>query len=103
MPHDRGLRPWLARLVASGEASFMRWESASQRLLDRELTTGWPWLIRPGVRWLQFGEHPRRGDVELAARCAAHCRPASRVSFRSTFDDHDQVAAIESDQRLPAE
>jgi len=101
MPHDLGLRPWLARLVASGESSFMHWASASQRLLDRKLTTGWPWLIRPGVRWLQFGEHPRRGDVELAARCAAHCRPASLVSFRSTFDDHDQVAALAAFAHMP--
>jgi pimeloyl-ACP methyl ester carboxylesterase len=102
MPLDLGLRPGLARLAALGEPHLMRWASASRRLLDRELTTRRVWLIRPGVRWLQFGEHPRPADVQLVATCVAQCRPANFVDFRATFDDHDQAAALSAFRNLPA-
>ncbi|MGH3751898.1 MAG: alpha/beta fold hydrolase [Pseudonocardiaceae bacterium] len=101
MPLDLGLRPGLARLVARGEPHLMRWASASRRLRDRDRTTTWVGLVRPGVRWLQFGEHPRRADVQLAATCVAQCRPANFVDFRATFDDHDQAAALAAFRNLP--
>lgn len=101
MPLDFGLRPGLARLVFRGEPHLMRWASASRRLLDRKLTTRRVGLIQPGVRWLQFGEHPRRADVELAARCVAQGRPANLVNFRSTFDDHDQAVALAEFRHIP--
>jgi pimeloyl-ACP methyl ester carboxylesterase len=101
MPLDLGLRPGLARLVSRTEPHLMRWMSASQRLRDRELTSRRVGLVRPGVRWLQFGEHPRRADVELAASCVAQGRPANLVNFRSTFDDHDQAVALAAFRHMP--
>jgi pimeloyl-ACP methyl ester carboxylesterase len=82
MPLDLGLRPGLARLVSRAELPLMRWASASQR-------------------WLQFGEHPRRADVQLAASCVAQGRPANLVNFRSTFDDHDQAVALAAFRHIP--
>jgi pimeloyl-ACP methyl ester carboxylesterase len=101
MPLDFGLRPGLARLVSRTEPHLMRWVSASQRLRDRELTSRRVGLVRPGVRWLQFGDRPRRADVELAASCVAQGRPANLVNFRSTFDDHDQAVALAAFRHMP--
>lgn len=101
MPLDLGLPPGLAPLVARGEPHLMRWLSATRWLLDRDLTARWVGLVRPGVRWLQFGERPRCADVELAATCVAHCRLANFVDFRATFDDHDRAAALAAFRHLP--
>lgn len=101
LPLELGLPPWLARMVARGESSLTRWASGSQWLMSRERTARWPGLVRPVVRWLQFGEHPRRADVTLSSRCVARCRPASMVAFRATFDDYEQAAALAAFRHLP--
>jgi pimeloyl-ACP methyl ester carboxylesterase len=101
MPLDLGVRPALARALARVEASFNRWASRSRWLLGREVTTRRPGSIRSGVRWLLFGKRPRRADVELTASCVAHCRPASLVTFRATFDDYDQAAALAAFRYIP--
>ncbi len=101
VPHSLGLRPGVARMVARGESALRRWALASPWWLRREPITKWPGLIRPGVRWLLFGEHPRRADVELGAACLAQGRAANLVTFRATLDEHDQVSALAAFQQIP--
>jgi len=101
MPLDFGLRPPLARLIASGETRLMRSQSIARRLRGRERSVRRAGLIRPGVRWLLFGEHPRRADLDLTARCMAQSRPSNLVDFRPTFDDHDRAAALAAFTRTP--
>ncbi|MFN2479540.1 MAG: hypothetical protein ABR615_10285 [Pseudonocardiaceae bacterium] len=112
VPHSLGLRPGLARMVARGETALRRWALASPWWLRREPIIRRTALIRPGVRWLLFGAHPRPADVALCATCLAQGQAANLVTFRSTLDEHDQVAAerieelvslVKSDQRLSAE
>ncbi|MGH3601458.1 MAG: alpha/beta fold hydrolase, partial [Pseudonocardiaceae bacterium] len=74
VPHSLGLRPGLARMVARGETALRRWALASQWWLRREPVIRWTGLIRPGVRWLLFGAHPRPADVTLCATCLAQGR-----------------------------
>lgn len=100
--HDLGLRSWPARVVTGGESLFWRWAMRSRWFLNRSLTTKRPGLIRPVMRWLNFGEHPRRSDVTLVTRCIAGSRPASLVGFRAGFDEHDQVASLAAFRHLPA-
>ena len=102
MPHDLGLRPWQARVILGAESVFRRWAMRSRWYLNRSRTAGWPLLIRPAMRWLNFGEHPRRSDVTLVTRCIADSRPASLVGFRAGFDGHDQVASLAAFRQLPA-
>jgi pimeloyl-ACP methyl ester carboxylesterase len=101
VPHNLGLRPELARMVARGETALRRWALASGWWLRREPITRWTGLIRPGVRWLLFGAHPRPADVTLCATCLAQGRAANLVTFRSTLDEHDQVAALAAFRQIP--
>lgn len=101
IPLDLGLRPGLARMVARGESRLMRAKSVSRLLRGRQRTVRRAGLVRPGVRWLLFGEHPRRADLDLTARCMAQSRPANIVDFRPTFDDHDRAAALAAFTRIP--
>ncbi|MGH3673099.1 MAG: alpha/beta fold hydrolase [Pseudonocardiaceae bacterium] len=102
VPHDLGLRPWQARVIAGGESLFRRWAMRSRWFLNRGMTAKRPGLIRPAMRWLNFGEHPRRADVTLVTRCIAASRPASLVGFRAGFDEHHQVASLRAFRHLPA-
>jgi pimeloyl-ACP methyl ester carboxylesterase len=101
LPLELGLPPGLARIVARGESSVIRWASGSRWLMGRERTARWAGLVRPVVRWLQFGEHPQRADVALSSRCVARCRPASMVAFRATFDEYEQTAALAAFRHMP--
>lgn len=101
VPHNLGLRPQLARMVARGETALRRWALASGWWLRREPITRWTGLIRPGVRWLLFGAHPRPADVMLCATCLAQGRAANLVTFRATLDEHDQVAALAAFRQIP--
>jgi pimeloyl-ACP methyl ester carboxylesterase len=101
VPHNLGLRAELARMVARGETALRRWALASGWWLRREPITRWTGLIRPGVRWLLFGAHPRPADVTLCATCLAQGRAANLVTFRSTLDEHDQVAALAAFRQIP--
>lgn len=102
MPHDLGLRPWQARVIAGGESLFLRGAMRSRWFLNRTMMAKHPGLIRPAMRWLNFGEHPRRSDVTLITRCIADSRPASLVGFRAGFDEHDQIASLAAFRHLPA-
>jgi len=101
IPISFGLRPRPARVVARIENRLMRAESISRRLRGRERTVGRAGLVRPGVRWLLFGKHPRRADVDLTAQCMAQSRPANIVDFRPTFDDHDRATALAAFTDIP--
>lgn len=101
IPLDLGLRPGMARLVARGENRLMRAKSVARLLRDRQRTVRRAGLVRPGVRWLLFGEHPRRADIDLTARCMAQSRPANIIDFRPTFDDHDRARALAAFTRIP--
>lgn len=101
IPITLGLRPAPARLVARIENRLMRAESISRRLRGRERTLRRAGLVRPGVRWLLFGKHPRRADIDLTARCMAQGRPANIIDFRPTFEDHHRTAALAAFTDIP--
>jgi pimeloyl-ACP methyl ester carboxylesterase len=62
--------------------------------LGREVITKRPGAIEPFVRWLVFGVGARAGDVAAVARMVASCRPATMLTFRRTFDEHDRREAL---------
>lgn len=62
--------------------------------LGHEMITRYPRAIEPFVRWLVFGAAARVADVAAVARMAASCRPATMLTFRSTFDEHDRREAL---------
>ena len=101
IPITLGLAPAAARQVARIENRLMRAESISRRLRGREWTVRRAGLVRPGVRWLLFGKHPRRADIDLTAQCMAQSRPSNIVDFRPTFDDHDRAAALAAFTDIP--
>jgi len=70
--------------------------------LGREAITRHPRAIEPFVRWLVFGVGARAGDVAAVARMAASCRPATMLTFRGTFDEHDRRDALVAFDGSPA-
>ena len=70
--------------------------------LGREVMTRHPKAIEPFVRWLVFGVGARAADVAAVARMAASCRPATLLTFRQTFDEHDRRQALAAFDGSPA-
>ena len=93
-----GLPGPAGRLVRGGERLLGR----SRRFRSRPTFARRPALVRPGLRWLLFGEHPRRSDVDLTVRCVADCRPGTVVDFRPAFDEHDRRQALAAFEGNPA-
>lgn len=102
IPLDLRLHPGLAWLVSRAEPRLMRGNAVGRLLRAQQQTATRVGLIRPGVRWLLFGTHPRRADLDLTARCIAQCRPGNIVDFRPTFDDHSRAAALAAFAGIPA-
>jgi pimeloyl-ACP methyl ester carboxylesterase len=101
IPLDFGLQSAVARLVARVETRLLRGKAIARRLHGRELTVRRARLLRPGVRWLLFGSHPRSADVDLTAQCVAQGRPSNLLDFRPTFDDHDRAVALAAFTHVP--
>jgi pimeloyl-ACP methyl ester carboxylesterase len=60
-----------------------------------------PNLLRPGLRWLLFGEQPRRADVSATASCVAACHPATMASFRASLEQHDRASVLSRLRSVP--
>ncbi|MQA15446.1 MAG: alpha/beta fold hydrolase [Pseudonocardiaceae bacterium] len=101
VPIDLGLTPAVARLVAGCEVRLLRSAAVARWMRARAVTAHRARMISPGVRWLLLGDHPRRADIELTARCVAQSRSANIVDFRPTFDDHDRRAALAAFAGIP--
>ncbi|MGM1065779.1 alpha/beta fold hydrolase, partial [Saccharothrix sp. Mg75] len=85
-----GLPGALGRAFPAGEKVLNRRIAASPRpeLLRR------PGALRPGLRWLLFGERPSRGHVARTAIMVGRCHPVSMVAFRDSLDEHDRRKAL---------
>lgn len=68
----------------------------------RPTLAGLPWLLRPFVRWLVFGDGARAADVAKVSRMLAACRPVTLRLFRPDFDQHDRLAALAAIDGSPA-
>lgn len=101
-PLDFGLGPALARVAGRGENWVMRSSAVGHLLRSRKVTASRAGMLRAGVRWLLFGDRPRRADLDLTALCMAQGRPGNIVDFRPTFDDHDRAAALAAFSEIPA-
>ncbi|MPZ66969.1 MAG: alpha/beta fold hydrolase [Pseudonocardiaceae bacterium] len=102
MPCDLGLKPAVARLVAAIEVRLMRSEMLARWMRKRAAVAHRARMITPGVRWLLFGDDPRREDIELTARCVAQSRSENIVNFVPTLDEHDCRAALATFADTPA-
>jgi pimeloyl-ACP methyl ester carboxylesterase len=92
-----GLPKWLAPRVAAAERRINR------RLarLDRPTLTIRPAAMRPGLRWLLFGDRPDRADVLATAAQIGRCHPASMVGFRESLNEHERRDALAALSALP--
>lgn len=57
--------------------------------------------LRPGARWLLFGERPAREQLGRTAAAIAATPPDSVVGFRATLGEHDRAAALAACRALP--
>lgn len=101
IPCDLGLKPVVARLVAAVEVRLMRSRMLARWMRKRAAVAHRARMIAPGVRWLLFGDNPRREDIELTARCVAQSRSENIVNFPPTFDDHDCRAWLSTFAGIP--
>ncbi|CAM00399.1 pimeloyl-ACP methyl ester carboxylesterase [Saccharopolyspora erythraea NRRL 2338] len=58
--------------------------------------------LRPGLRWLLFGQRPTAADVASAADWVAGCNPSNMASFRDSLAEHDRLAALDDFRSVPA-
>jgi pimeloyl-ACP methyl ester carboxylesterase len=58
--------------------------------------------LRPGLRWLLFGQHARRADVAAVADDLVTCDPASIAEYRTSLGRHDRYAALARLRSVPA-
>jgi pimeloyl-ACP methyl ester carboxylesterase len=58
--------------------------------------------LRPGLRWLLFGQRARPTDVAAVADDLAACDPASIAEFRASLGEHDRYAALSRLRSVPA-
>ncbi|MFT7840808.1 alpha/beta hydrolase [Saccharothrix sp. BKS2] len=93
-----GLPGALGRLFTAGEKAVNRRIARSRRprLLKR---TG---AVRPGLRWLLFGERPSWRHVAMTAEMVGCCHPVAMVAFRDSLDEHDRRRALAGLARVPA-
>lgn len=101
MPCDLGMKPAVARLVATIEVRLMRSRMLARWMRKRAAVAHRARMITPSVRWLLFGDNPRREDVELTARCVAQSRSENIVNFAPTLDEHDCRAALAAFASIP--
>lgn len=57
--------------------------------------------LRPGLRWLLFGDTPQRGDVDRVVSAVAATPAGSVVGFRDTMGRHERQAALAACHGLP--
>jgi pimeloyl-ACP methyl ester carboxylesterase len=53
------------------------------------------------MRWLLFGEDPRRDDVRRTVEALQDCPPQTCEAFYWAFPEHDAVAALEHLAAVP--
>ncbi|QUH00319.1 alpha/beta hydrolase [Saccharopolyspora erythraea] len=59
-------------------------------------------VLRPGLRWLLFGQRPAATDVASTADWVAGCNPSNMASFRDALAAHDRLAALDAFRSVPA-
>ncbi|WP_411970351.1 alpha/beta fold hydrolase [Saccharothrix longispora] len=85
-----GLPGALGRAFLAGEKAMNRRIAAFRRpeLLRRTE------VVRPGLRWLLFGERPSWAHVARTAAMVGRCHPVSMVAFRDSLNEHDRRKAL---------
>jgi pimeloyl-ACP methyl ester carboxylesterase len=92
-----GLPRAVASVVNRGER--LVWSRLA--LTRRGVVSARSHLLRPGLRWLLFGERPRRADVSATASCVAACHPATMASFRASLEQHDRASVLSRLRSVP--
>jgi pimeloyl-ACP methyl ester carboxylesterase len=59
-------------------------------------------MVRPGARFLVFGEHPRRRDLNSVAWQLLSAHPASVAGFQNDIGRHDRRVALAALRGVPA-
>lgn len=83
----------------------VRFERRLGRMLARQRREALPLspaMVRPGARFLVFGEHPRRSDVTSVAYQLLSAHPASVAGFQQDIGVHDRRTALATLRGLPA-
>lgn len=57
--------------------------------------------LRPGMRWLLFGDRPDPTEVAATAEWFAACHPASVAGYRSSLAEHERLSALEACRSVP--
>ncbi|GAB3284773.1 alpha/beta fold hydrolase [Parasphingorhabdus pacifica] len=58
-------------------------------------------MLRPGMRWLLFGDRPDPADVAAAADWFATCHPASVAGYRASLAEHERIGALGAFRSIP--
>lgn len=94
---DLGLHPAVASAFHAGER---RLRPVLARSRGRRVSRNSAWL-RPGLRWLLFGNRPTRSDVATSADWVADCHPPSMAGFRESLAEHERTEALAAFRTVP--
>lgn len=61
-----------------------------------------PAVVRPGARWLVFGDRPSRADLDSVAAQLLRAHPASVAGFQDAISRHDCRVALAALRGVPA-
>ncbi|MEC3979249.1 alpha/beta fold hydrolase [Amycolatopsis sp. H20-H5] len=92
----------LPGIAGTGAAKF---ERRLAKLLARQRRDALPLspaMVRPGARFLVFGSHPRRSDVDSVTDQLLCAHPASVAGFQDAISRHDCKVALAALRGTPA-
>jgi pimeloyl-ACP methyl ester carboxylesterase len=92
----------LPGIAGNGAARFERRLATLLARQRREALPLRPGVVRPGARWLVFGERPRRADVDSVVEQLLVAHPASLAGFQDAISRHDCRVALATLRETPA-
>lgn len=92
-----GLPRPVAAVVNRGERVVRKRLAASR---GKRLVPQPSWL-RPGMRWLLFGQRPASRDVAVTADWVAGCHPANMAAYRRALAEHERHGALAAMRSIP--
>lgn len=92
----------LPGIAGNGAARFERRLAKMLARQRRDALPLPPAMVRPGARFLVFGEHPRRADVDSVTAQLLCAHPASVAGFQDAISRHDCRVALAALRGTPA-
>jgi pimeloyl-ACP methyl ester carboxylesterase len=92
----------LPGVAGNGAARFERRLARTLSRQRRDALPLRPGMIRPGARWLVFGERPRAEDVNSVAEQLMCAHPASVGGFQDAISRHDRRVTLSALRGIPA-